>query len=216
VASRASVSPGSSPGVGSSGVLTPSIERLVVELARLPGIGPRSAQRLAFHLMKGPPERARALAWALVDMTERLRPCAVCFSFAEDELCPVCADPRRDPALVCVVEEPSAIVSIERTGEYRGRYHVLGGAISPIDGVDPEHLRVAELVRRIDDEGVREVVMATNPTMQGEATALYLADLVRGRVRVTRLASGLPMGADVEHADELTLGRALLNRRDLG
>jgi recombination protein RecR len=196
-------------------VLTPSIERLVSELSRLPGIGPRSAQRLAFHMMKAPPERARGLAEALVEMTERLRPCSVCFSFAEAELCPICADPRRDPALLCAVEEPSAILPIERTGEYRGRYHVLGGALSPIDGVDPEDLRIGELVARLDAEGVTELVIATNPTMSGEATALHLADLVRGRVRVTRLASGLPVGADLEHADELTLGRALLGRRDL-
>ncbi len=196
-------------------MLTPSIERLVSELSRLPGIGPRSAQRLAFHMMKAPPERARGLAEALVEMTERLRPCSVCFSFAEAELCPICADPRRDPTLLCAVEEPSAILPIERTGEYRGRYHVLGGALSPIDGVDPEDLRIAELVARLDEDGVTELVIATNPTMSGEATALHLADLVRGRVRVTRLASGLPVGADLEHADELTLGRALLGRRDL-
>jgi recombination protein RecR len=196
-------------------VLTPSIERLVAELARLPGIGPRSAQRLAFHLMKAPPERARGLAEAIEEMTERLRPCAVCFSFAEDELCPICADPRRDATLLCAVEEPSAILPIERTHEYRGRYHVLGGALSPIDGVDPEDLRIGELVARIASDGVRELVIATNPTMSGEATALHLADLVRGRVRVTRLASGLPVGADLEHADELTLGRALLGRREL-
>jgi recombination protein RecR len=196
-------------------VLTPSIERVVAELARLPGIGPRSAQRLAFHMMKAPPERARGLAEAIADMTERLRPCAICFSFAEAELCPICADPRRDASLLCAVEEPSAILPIERTNEYRGRYHVLGGALSPIDGVDPEDLTVRELVARIEDDGVTELVIATNPTMSGEATALYLADLVRGRVRVTRLASGLPVGADLEHADELTLGRALLGRRDL-
>jgi recombination protein RecR len=196
-------------------VLTPSIERLVAELARLPGIGPRSAQRLAFHLMKAPPERARALSAAIADMSERLRPCSVCFSFAEAELCPICADPRRDPSLLCAVEEPSAILPIERTNEYRGRYHVLGGALSPIDGVDPEDLRVTELVARIDADGVAELVIATNPTMSGEATALYLADLVRGKVRVTRLASGLPVGSDLEHADELTLGRALLGRREL-
>ena len=196
-------------------MLTPSIERLVAELARLPGIGPRSAQRLAFHLMKAPAERSRALADAIADMSERLRPCSVCFSFAEAELCPICADPRRDPTLLCAVEEPSAILPIERTHEYRGRYHVLGGALSPIDGVDPEDLRIGELVARIDDEGVTELVIATNPTMSGEATALYLADLVRGRVRVTRLASGLPVGADLELADELTLGRALLGRRPL-
>jgi recombination protein RecR len=196
-------------------VLTPSIERVVAELSRLPGIGPRSAQRLAFHLMKAPPERARALADALIQMGERLRPCAVCFSFAEDELCPICADPRRDPSVLCVVEEPSAILPIERTHEFRGRYHVLGGALSPIDGIDPGDLRIDELVERIERDGVRELVIATNPTMPGEATALYLADLLRDRVRVTRLASGLPVGADLEHADELTLGRALLGRREL-
>jgi recombination protein RecR len=196
-------------------VLTPSIERLVTELARLPGIGPRSAQRLAFHMMKAPKERSRGLAEALVEMADRLRPCAVCFSFAEAELCPICADPRRDPSLLCAVEEPSAILPIERTHEYRGRYHVLGGALSPIDGVDAEHLRIGELLARVDRDGVEELVIATNPTMAGEATALYLADLVRGRVRVTRLASGLPVGADLEHADELTLGRALLGRREL-
>lgn len=148
-------------------------------------------------------------------MAERLRPCSRCFSFAEDELCPICADPRRDATLLCVVEEPSAILPIERTHEYRGTYHVLGGALSPIDGVDPDDLRIDELVTRIDTEGVQEVVLATNPTMTGEATALYLADLLRGRVRMTRLASGLPVGADLEHADELTLGRAFLGRREM-
>jgi recombination protein RecR len=196
-------------------VLPPSVERLVTELARLPGIGQRSAQRLAFHLMKATPERARALAESIVEVKERLRPCQRCFSFAEEPLCGICADPRRDQTLLCAVEEPSAILHIERTHEFRGRYHVLGGALSPIDGVDPEHLRFDELVRRIEEEGVQELVIATNPTMVGEATALYLADLVRDRVRVTRLASGLPVGADLEHADELTLGRALLGRRDM-
>ena len=187
----------------------------MTELARLPGIGPRSAQRLAFHLMKAPPERSEALGAAISAVRERLRPCARCFSFAEDELCPVCADPRRDPHVICVVEEPSAIFPIERTHEYRGTYHVLGGALSPIDGVDPDDLRIRELLERLGTNGVTELVIATNPTMAGEATALYLADLVRDRVRVTRLASGLPVGADLEHADELTLGRALLGRREL-
>ena len=196
-------------------ILPSAVERLVAELARLPGLGPRSAQRLAFHIMKAPDERARALAESIVEVKERLRPCARCFGFAEDELCPICADPRRDPALLCAVEEPSAIIPIERTHEYRGYYHVLGGALSPIDGVDPEDLRLGELSDRIDREGVEELVIATNPTMSGEATALYLADMVRGRVRVTRLASGLPVGADLEHADELTLGRALLGRREI-
>lgn len=196
-------------------ILTPSVDALVAELARLPGIGPRSAQRLAFHLLKAPPERPQALAEAITAVVENIRPCTECFSFAEGDLCPVCADTRRDPTLICVVEEPSAIISIERTHEFRGRYHVLGGALSPIDGVDPEDLRIAELDQRIERDGVTELVIATNPTMAGEATALFLADRVRGRLRVTRLASGLPVGADLEHADELTLGRALLGRREI-
>ena len=204
-------------------MLTPSIERLVAELARLPGIGPRSAQRLAFHLMKAPPERARALSAAIADMSERLRPCSVCFSFAEAELCPICADPRRDPSLLCAVEEPSAILPIERTHEYRGRYHVLGGALSPIDGVDPEDLKISELYARVigprpPDPPITEVVLATNPTTTGEATALHIAAALRERapeVVVTRLASGLPVGADLEYADEVTLGKALVGRRTL-
>jgi recombination protein RecR len=196
-------------------ILTPSVDALVTELARLPGIGPRTAQRLAFHLLKSPSERPTALAQAIMDVVERVQPCTECFSFAEGDLCPVCADARRDPTLICVVEEPSAIISIERTHEFRGRYHVLGGALSPIDGVDPEDLRIAELDQRIERDGVTELVIATNPTMAGEATALFLADRVRGRLRVTRLASGLPVGADLEHADELTLGRALLGRREI-
>jgi recombination protein RecR len=198
-----------------SSILTPSVDALVAELARLPGIGPRSAQRLAFHLLKAPPERPQALAEAIQAVVENIRPCTECFSFAEGDLCPVCADARRDATVICVVEEPSAIVSIERTHEFRGRYHVLGGALSPIDGVDPEDLRIAELDQRIERDGVNELVIATNPTMAGEATALFLADRVRDRLRVTRLASGLPVGADLEHADELTLGRALLGRRDI-
>lgn len=196
-------------------MLTPSIERLVGELSRLPGIGPRSAQRLAFHLLRAPSERPRALAEALLAVSEHVSLCEECFSFAEDGVCPICSDPRRDPSLMCAVEEPSAILPIERTHEFRGRYHVIGGALSPIDGIDPEDLNIAALLRRIERDGVTELVVATNPTMAGEATALYLADLVRGKVRVTRLASGLPVGADLEHADELTLGRALLGRREL-
>ncbi len=196
-------------------ILPSSVERLVAELAKLPGLGPRSAQRLAFHVMKAPSERAHALAEALVEVKDKLRPCAECFGYAEEELCPICADPRRDTSVLCAVEEPSAILPIERTNEFRGRYHVLGGALSPIDGVDPEDLRFDELLDRIARHGVTELVIATNPTMQGEATALFLADMVRDRVRVTRLASGLPVGADLEHADELTLGRALLGRRPI-
>ncbi len=148
-------------------------------------------------------------------MSERLRPCSQCFSFAEDELCPICADPRRDPQTICVVEEPSAILPIEATHEFRGLYHVLGGALSPIDGVDADDLRIDELLVRITQNGVRELVVATNPTMAGEATALFIADQVSGDVIVTRLASGLPVGADLEHADELTVGRALLGRREM-
>jgi recombination protein RecR len=196
-------------------ILTPSVDALVAELARLPGIGPRSAQRLAFHLLKAPSERPQALADAIAAVVDRITPCTECFSFAEGGLCPVCADPRRDPTVICVVEEPSAIISIERTHEFRGRYHVLGGALSPIDGVDPEDLRIVELDQRIERDGVTELVIATNPTMSGEATALFLADRVRDRMTVTRLASGLPVGADLEHADELTLGRAFLGRREI-
>lgn len=196
-------------------MLPASVERLVAELARLPGVGPRSAQRLAFHLMKAPSERSHALAAALVEMRDTLRPCSLCFNFAEAELCTICADPRRDPEVICAVEEPAGILPIEATHEFRGRYHVLGGALSPIDGVDAADLKIAELVRRVDDGEVKEVVIATNPTMSGEATALHLADLLRDRIRVTRLASGLPVGADLEHADELTVGRALLGRREI-
>jgi len=196
-------------------ILTPSVDALVTELARLPGIGPRSAQRLAFHLLRAPSERPQALADAIAAVVDRITPCTQCFSFAEGDLCPVCADTRRDPTVICVVEEPSAIMSIERTHEFRGRYHVLGGALSPIDGVDPEDLRIVELDQRIERDGVTELVIATNPTMSGEATALFLADRVRDRIKVTRLASGLPVGADLEHADELTLGRAYLGRREI-
>ncbi|MBJ7365546.1 MAG: recombination protein RecR [Thermoleophilia bacterium] len=196
-------------------MLTPSVDALVTELARLPGIGPRSAQRLAFHLLRMPSERPQALADAIAAVVDRITPCTQCFSFAEGDLCPVCADTRRDPTVICVVEEPSAIMSIERTHEFRGRYHVLGGALSPIDGVDPEDLRIVELDQRIERDGVTELVIATNPTMSGEATALFLADRVRDRIKVTRLASGLPVGADLEHADELTLGRAYLGRREI-
>ncbi|MFZ4755753.1 MAG: recombination mediator RecR [Miltoncostaeaceae bacterium] len=196
-------------------MLTPSVDALVTELARLPGIGPRSAQRLAFHLLRVPSERPQALADAIAAVVDRITPCTQCFSFAEGDLCPVCADTRRDSTVICVVEEPSAIMSIERTHEFRGRYHVLGGALSPIDGVDPEDLRIVELDQRIERDGVTELVIATNPTMSGEATALFLADRVRDRLKVTRLASGLPVGADLEHADELTLGRAYLGRREI-
>jgi recombination protein RecR len=190
------------------------VERLITEFSKLPGIGPRTAQRLTFHLLRLQPDQVLPLAAAITEVKEKIGFCTRCFNLAEGELCTICADPRRDPKLLCVVEQPFDIVTIERTREYRGYYHVLGGALSPIDGVDPEDLHLAELLARVDDE-VSEVIVATNPTMTGEATAMYIADLLPERVRVTRLASGLPVGGDLEYADELTLGRALAGRRDV-
>ena len=193
---------------------SPAVERLITELAKLPGIGPRTAQRLTFHMLRLPPEEILPLAAAIADVKEKIGFCSRCFNLAEGELCTICADTRRDPRLLCVVEQPFDIVTIERTHEYHGLYHVLGGALSPLDGVDPGDLRIAELLARVDDE-LEEVILATNPTMTGEATAMYVADLLPGRVRATRLASGLPVGGDLEYADELTLGRALSGRRSL-
>jgi recombination protein RecR len=193
---------------------SPSVDRLIRELSRLPGIGPRSAQRLAFHILRQQPEQVLPLAEAIVEVKERIGFCRRCFNLAEGELCTICADTRRDPHVLCVVEQPADIVPIERTREFRGLYHVLGGALSPLDGVEPGDLRIAELVRRVDD-GIDEVIIATNPTMTGEATAMYVADLLPARVRVTRPASGLPVGGDLEYADELTLGRALAGRADV-
>jgi len=190
------------------------VERLITEFSKLPGIGPRTAQRLTFHLLRLQPDQVLPLAAALTEVKGQIGFCTRCFNLAEGELCTICADPRRDPALLCVVEQPFDIVTIERTREYHGYYHVLGGALSPIDGVDPENLHLAELLVRVDDD-VSEVIVATNPTMTGEATAMYVADLLPERVRVTRLASGLPVGGDLEYADELTLGRALAGRRDV-
>jgi recombination protein RecR len=196
-------------------VFSPAVENLVAQLSRLPGIGTRTAQRLAFHLLSATRDEASALTAAIEDVKERVRFCSGCGNLTEDELCAVCADPRRDRSVICVVEQPFDVVSLERTHEYRGLYHVLGGALSPLDGIEPADLRVEELVRRIEAGGVDEVVLATNPTMTGEATASYLADRLRDRVRVTRLASGLPVGGDLEYADEVTLGRALAGRRPL-
>jgi recombination protein RecR len=196
-------------------VYAPSVDNLIVQLARLPGVGRRTAQRLAFHLLKVPEADALALADAIREVKERIGFCTECGNLAEEPLCPVCSDARRDQTLICVVEDPSDLVALERTHEYRGLYHVLGGALSPIDGVDPEHLRIAELVARVERGGVTEVLLATNPTMTGEATAAYLADRLRDRTRVTRLASGLPVGGDLEYADEVTLGRALAGRREM-
>jgi recombination protein RecR len=190
------------------------VERLITEFSKLPGIGPRTAQRLTFHLLRLRPDEVLPLATAITEVKEKIGFCTRCFNLAEGEVCTICADPRRDPTLLCVVEQPFDVVTIERTREFRGYYHVLGGALSPIDGVDPEDLHMAELLARVDDD-VTEVIVATNPTMTGEATAMYVADLLPERVRVTRLASGLPVGGDLEYADELTLGRALAGRRDV-
>jgi recombination protein RecR len=194
----------------------PPVQRLIAELSKLPGIGGRTAQRLAFHMLRASDEEALALAEAIREVKERIGLCEVCFNLADGPRCRICADERRDTELICVVEEPSDVISIERTHEFAGRYHVLGGALSPIDGVDPEDLRIAELYQRAADGSVREVVIATNPTTTGEATALHLAAGLRERhpeMSVTRLASGLPVGADLEYADELTLGRAFAGRR---
>ena len=203
------------------------LARLVTELSRLPGIGRRTAQRLAFHLLRAGDEEAFALADAIREVKEKVGLCEVCFNLAEGPRCRICEDASRERGVICVVEEPADVIPIERTHEYRGLYHVLGGALSPIDGVDPEDLRIAELIARVEGRGpsldpsgepappVTEVVLATNPTTTGEATALHIAAALRERVKVTRLASGLPVGADLEHADEVTLGKALASRHAL-
>jgi len=196
-------------------LLAPPVNRLITELARLPGIGQRTAQRLAFHVLRASDEEALALAAAIKEVKEQVGQCETCFNLAVGPRCRICEDERRDGAVICVVEEPSDVIPIERTNEFHGRYHVLGGALSPIDGVDPEHLRIAELLQRVEGGEVTEVLLATNPTMTGEATAAYLADRLRGGCRVTRLASGLPVGGDLEYADEVTLGRALAGRREM-
>lgn len=192
------------------------LQALVDELGRLPGIGPKSAQRIAFHLLKVAPEDALRLADAIVAVKERVTLCPRCFNVAEGDLCDICRDPRRDGAVVCVVEDPRDIVAVEKTQEFRGRYHVLQGALNPIEGIGPDQLRVKELLARLDDEGVQEVILCTNPNLEGEATAMYLARLLKPLgVRATRIASGLPVGGDLEYADELTLGRALQGRREV-
>lgn len=191
------------------------VQNLIEELSRLPGIGPKTAQRLAFHILKLDQADARRLADAIVEMKDSVRPCSRCFNVAAGELCEYCSSDRRDPAVVCVVEEAPDIVSIEKTGEFRGRFHVLGGAISPIDGIGPDELRIAELMERISTEGIMEVIVATNPNLEGETTALYLArQIVPLGVRVTRIASGLPVGGDLEYADQVTLSKALEGRRE--
>jgi recombination protein RecR len=198
------------------------VQRLIDELARLPGIGPKSAQRVAFHLLKVTPAQAKELAAAIVEVKDKVSLCRQCFNVSDGELCEFCRDPRRDPSLICVVQEPPDIVAIERTREFGGLYHVLQGAISPIEGIGPEELRIGELLARIraTSEGrpaIREVIVATNPNIEGEATAMYLGRLLTPLgLEVTRLASGLPVGGDLEYADEVTLGRALEGRRPLG
>lgn len=194
-----------------------AVQDLIDELGRLPGIGPKGAQRVAFHLLQAEPADAQRLAEAITRMKATVRFCSRCWNISEQEECRVCRDPRRDPAVLCVVEEARDVVAIERTREYRGRYHVLGGAISPIDGIGPDELHISELLRRLDDEGVQEIILATNPNVEGEATASYLSRLLTPLVpRVTRLASGLPVGGDLDYADEVTLGRAFSGRRDIG
>ena len=199
-------------------VYAPPIQRLVSELSKLPGVGSRTAQRLAFYILRASGDDAEALAQAIRDVKERIGLCEICCNLAEGPRCRICEDERRDASLICVVEEPSDVIALERTHEYRGRYHLLGGALSPIDGVDADDLRIAELFRRVADPGsdIREVVLATNPTTTGEETALHIAEALRERapaISVTRLASGLPVGADLEYADEVTLGRAFSGRR---
>ncbi len=192
------------------------VERLITELSKLPSIGPRSAQRIAFHIIRSRQEDALGLAEALREVKERIKPCRRCFNLAEAEECEICRDPRRDGSVICVVEDPYDIGPIERTGEYKGLYHVLGGALSPLDGIEPEDLRIAELVERVEKEGTKEIVVATNPNTTGEATALFIAQELKEKpVRVTALASGLPVGGDLEYADEVTLGRAFAGRREI-
>jgi recombination protein RecR len=197
-----------------AGNYTAPVQSLIDELGRLPGIGPKSAQRIAFHLLKVPADDAARLAHAITEAKAKVRFCERCFNVADDVLCPICNDDTRDSSVLCVVEESRDIVAIERTGEFRGRYHVLLGAMSPLEGIGPEQLKIRELVARIDPEGVQEIILCTNPNTEGEVTAMYLARLLKPiGLTVTRIASGLPVGGDLEYADELTLGRALEGRR---
>jgi recombination protein RecR len=196
-------------------VFSPLVDNLIAQLSRFPGVGTRTAQRLAFHLLRVSKEEAFALADAIREVKERIGFCRECGNLTEEELCLICKDARRDHSIICVVEQPADLLSVERTHEYRGVYHVLGGALSPLDGVEPQHLRIDELVGRVERNGVEEVVLATNPNMTGEASEGYRADSLRDRSRVSRLASGLPVGGDLEYADEVTLGRALAGRRPM-
>jgi recombination protein RecR len=192
------------------------IARLVAELSKLPGVGEKTAARLAFHILRGPAENAQALAQAIVDLRAKIRFCSTCWDFTEQDPCVVCKDQRRDSSLLCVVAHPQDVIAIERTGGFRGRYHVLHGVLSPLDGIGPDDLRISELVRRCGEGQVREVIVATNPSVEGETTAIYLAKLIRPLgMRVSRIATGVPIGGELEYADRLTLARALDGRRDL-
>ena len=192
------------------------VQDLIEELSKLPGIGPKSAQRLAFYILKVPPEEAQRLARALVAVKEKIRFCKICYNVTDQEICEYCRDPRRDDSVLCVVEESRDVIAMEKTGEFKGRYHVLQGAVSPIDGVGPEDIRVKELLQRLQDGKIEEIVVATNPNIEGEATAMYIAKLTKPLgVKVTRIASGLPVGGELEYADEVTLGRALQGRREM-
>ncbi len=190
------------------------VQDLIDELGRLPGVGPKSAQRIAFHLLQADEPDVRRLAETLLQVKARVRFCSICFNVSEDDTCRICRDPRRDPTVLCVVEEYKDVVAVERTREFKGRYHVLGGAISPIDGIGPDQLRIRELLTRLSDGAITEIILATDPNLEGEATATYLTRLLRDLgLRITRLASGLPVGGDLEYADEVTLGRAFSGRR---
>ena len=191
------------------------VQDLIDELGQLPGVGPKSAQRIAFHLLQADPTDVRRLAEILIEVKQRVRFCAVCGNVAEEETCRICRDPRRDPTAICVVEESKDVLAVERTRSFRGRYHVLGGAINPIAGVGPEQLRIRELLTRLNDGAIQEIIIATDPNLEGEATATYLARMLKSiGIAVTRLASGLPVGGDLEYADEVTLGRAFAGRRN--
>ncbi len=195
---------------------SPVVATLIEELAKLPGIGPKSAQRIAFHLLKASPNDAKKLAEAIMQFKDRVKFCRTCFNITTDEICEICQNPKRDASVICVVEEPKDVLALEKTREFKGRYHVLQGAISPIEGIGPEDLRIRELLERIKGSEVKEIILATNPNIEGEATAMYIAKLVKPLdVMVTRIASGLPVGGDLEYADEVTLGRALEGRREI-
>jgi recombination protein RecR len=193
------------------------LESVIAEITRLPGIGRKSAQRIAFYLLRAPEEEARRLAQAILDLKSRVQDCDVCGNVTETQPCALCADPRRDPALLCVVEHAMDVLAIERTAEFRGRYHVLKGALSPVDGIGPEQIRIRELLERVASGEVRELIVATNPTAQGEATALYIARLLHEKpsVKVTRIARGVPMGSDLEFSDQITLARAITGRKEI-